>query len=159
MNVGLGPFCGLGNHGAGVGGVLKLTSGNGEGFPNSAAGGGSDGGREGMGGKYGGGDAGAGGGIKSSTGGGGGGMGIASGARASDGGGANPIGCPVGGGKMGKIVKLGSGQKMADWHVTGEKCIIDGLLYAVCVALSSVLRSLTEAVWALFMGHGAADAL
>ncbi|KAK4437704.1 hypothetical protein Salat_0104400 [Sesamum alatum] len=80
-------------------------------------------------------------------------MGVANGGRASDGGEANPIGCPVGGGKMGKNVKLGSGQKMADWHVTGENCIIVGLLYAACVAFSSVLRSFTDAVWALYLSR------
>lgn len=59
---------------------------------------------------------------------------------------------------MGKNVKLG-GKRNADWHVTGENFIIVGLLCAVCVAFVSVLRSFNEAVWALCMGHGAADAL
>lgn len=94
------------------------------------AGGGSAGGGDGSGG------------IKSSAG----------GSGDSDGGGVYS----AGGGVVGKNVKLGSGQKKkADWHVTGENSITVGLLYAVCVAFSWVLRSSIEAVCALCKGHGA----
>lgn len=61
---------------------------------------------------------------------------------------------------MGKNVKPGNGQKIVDWHVNGENFTSIGrLLRVTCVAFSSVLKSFSEAVWALFRGQGEADAL
>lgn len=53
-------------------------------------------------------------------------------------------------------MRLGKGQKMADWHVIGENLIIVGLFITV---FATLLRIFTEAVWFLCIGQGAPDLL
>lgn len=125
--------------GGGVGGgVAELRAGGGA--PISGAGGSYDG-------------CGVGAGVEFSGGGNGGWTGDSRGGRFSCGGG----GVYSGGGGEAKNVRLGKGQKKADWHVIGENCIIVGLFITVVVTL--LLTIFTEAVWAPCIGQGAEELL
>lgn len=52
-------------------------------------------------------------------------------------------------------MRLGKCQKMADWHVIGEKLITVGLFITLFGA--KLLTIFTEAVWFLCIGQGAPD--
>lgn len=93
------------------------------------------------------------GGDEFSAGGSGGWAGEAAGGRTAGAGGAVYSG---GGGGEPRKVRLGKGQKKADWQSRGENLITAGLS-KITVSFSPLLKTFTEAVWGSCMWQGAPE--